>query len=486
MAMQPKLVIIEPDPKGLETLSAICEECGWKAGAYPALGEFLEAALDKTPDCLIWSVPESGDQEDWDAVATSLKSWHEENQKTQLVLLLPEGFFGGDRFSLKIGARHTLYKPFDRSDISGILSGAAAGIGKRSRKRALEKRLETPHGFGEIIGTSEKIREVIELARKVAESEFTSVMILGEPGTGKGALAKAIHETSERRSAPFIEVNCGAIPRNLLESEFFGYEKGAFTDAKEEKIGLFECANGGTIFLDEVGEIDYGLQAKLLKFLDSRTIRRVSGTKFLPVDVRIISATNADLKRAVDERLFRSDLYYRLNVLEITIPPLRERPEDIRPIAKAYTQRFSKRMNKKSTILTGDAVSALEEYFWPGNVRELINIIERAVLLNTSGQISTHDLPIEEEHLETIVNIEEEEGTIRVDLPPEGASLDGIERGVILAALARTGGNVTQAAGLLKVGRGTLRYKMKKYGIDAAETKKNHKNGVFEPVGVND
>ncbi len=484
--MQPKLVIIEPDPKGQEALGTICEECGWNARAYPALDEFLEAAPDKAPDCLIWSVPEGGEQEDWDKVATSLKKWHDDNQETQLVLLLPEGFFGGDRFSLKINARNTLYKPYEHSDIAGILAGAAGAIGKRSRQRALEKRLETSHGFGEIIGNSKKISEVIELAKKVAESDFTSVMILGEPGTGKGALAKAIHEASDRRTGPFIEVNCGAIPRNLLESEFFGYEKGAFTDAKEEKIGLFECADGGTIFLDEVGEIDYGLQAKLLKFLDSRTIRRVSGTKFLPVDVRIISATNADLRLAVEERLFRSDLFYRLNVVEITLPPLRERREDIRSIAEAYTQRFAKRMNKKNTVLTEEAIDALEEYFWPGNVRELINIIERAVLLNTSGQIITHDLPIEKEHQETIINIEEEEGTIKVDLPPQGAPLEEIERGVILAALSRTGGNVTQAAGLLEVGRGTLRYKMKKYGIDPAETKKNLKNGVFEPAGVSD
>jgi two-component system response regulator AtoC len=486
MAMQPKLVIIEPDPKGLETLSAVCDECGWKAQGYAALEEFLEEAPGREPDCLIWSVPECHGTEDWDAAASSLKSWHEEHQKTQLVLLLPEGFFGGDRFSLRIGARHTLYKPFARSDIFGILAAAASGIGKRSRREALEKRLDTPHGFGEIIGTSREILEVIELAKKVAESDFTSVMILGEPGTGKGALAKAIHEASERRTGPFIEVNCGAIPRNLLESEFFGYEKGAFTDAKEEKVGLFECADGGTIFLDEVGEIDYGLQAKLLKFLDSRTIRRISGTKFLPVDVRIISATNADLKRAVDERLFRSDLFYRLNVVEITLPPLRRRTEDIRLIAQAYTHRFAKRMNKKNVVLTEEAITALEQYPWPGNVRELINIVERAVLLSANGQITPHDLPIDKEHRETIVNVVEEEGAIRVDLPPEGASLDEIERGVIIAALARTGGNVTQAAGLLGVGRGTLRYKMKKYGIDPAETKKNHKNGAFEPVGVND
>ncbi|MCK4349904.1 MAG: sigma-54-dependent Fis family transcriptional regulator [Candidatus Krumholzibacteria bacterium] len=308
------------------------------------------------------------------------------------------------------------------------------------------------------------MQRVYRLTRQVAQSN-ASVLLLGETGTGKELAARAVHSWRSGEAGEFVAVNCAALTANLLESELFGHVKGAFTDASTDRVGKFEYAHGGTIFLDEVGEIDYSLQAKLLKFLDSRTIRRISGTKFLPVDVRIISATNADLKRAIDERLFRSDLYYRLNVLEITLPPLRERPEDIRPIAEAYTKRFARRMNKKNTSLTEDVVTALEEYFWPGNVRELINIIERAVLLNTSGRISPHDLPIDKEHQETIINIEEEQGTIRVNLPPEGASLDEIERGVILAALARTGGNVTQTAGLLKVGRGTLRYKMKKYGF---------------------
>jgi transcriptional regulator with PAS, ATPase and Fis domain len=349
----------------------------------------------------------------------------------------------------------------------------------------LEKRAAAREGFEEIVGESERMSAVIELARKVAASDTTSIMITGECGTGKGALAKAMHLASPRREGPFIEVNCAAIPRNLLESEFFGHEPGAFTDAKEEKIGLFECANGGTIFLDEVGEIDYALQAKLLKFLDSRTIWRVGGTRFLPVDVKVISATNRDLKEAVATKQFREDLFYRLNVVEISIPPLRERVADIRPIALASTQRFSARINKEVT-LSEDALEALERYSWPGNIRELINVIERAVLLNTTGAIEPADFPFSKEQREITLPLKEQEETIVIDLPPNGVPLDAVEKAIIVAALARAGGNVTRAAGLLKVGRGTLRYKMKKHGIAAEASKKKLRNGSFEPVLVND
>ena len=484
--MQPKIAIIDADEGARERTIALCEGSGWSPEGYASLSAFLQETRSREPDVLVYAAPDAWVEGVQERTVTGLETWRGENGKSQLLLLLPSGFQGGDRLALKLGARNILYRPVDDDDISSILRKAAEGIGKRTRRRELRRRLDTPAGFEEILGTSGKIREVIELARRVAGSDFTSVMILGEPGTGKGALAKAIHAASDRSKGPFIEVNCGAIPRNLLESEFFGYEKGAFTDAKEEKIGLFECADGGTIFLDEVGEIDYGLQAKLLKFLDSRTIRRISGTRFLPVDVRIISATNSNLKRAVETKRFRSDLYYRLNVLEIHLPPLRERREDVRPIAEAYTKRFAGRMNKAGTALSEEAVTALEEYSWPGNIRELINIIERAVLLNRSGTVTPADLPLVKEQRETTVAVEETEGTIRIDIPPEGVSLEEVEKGLILAALERTEGNVTRAAGLLGVGRGTLRYKMKKYGIDPAETKENLKNGSFEPVGAAD
>jgi len=482
--MQPRIAIIESDDGARRATVELCSDYGWQPEGYPSLAGFFVRERGNDPDVLLYSVPDAWRERVQEHAVTRLELWRRENEKSQLILLLPNGFEGGDRLALKLCARNILYRPIEDSQLSSILGKAADGIGRRRRRRELRRRLDKPTGFEEILGTSSGIRTVIQLAERVASSDFTSVMILGEPGTGKGAIARAIHAASDRASGPFIEVNCGAIPRNLLESEFFGYEKGAFTDAKEEKIGLFECADGGTIFLDEVGEIDYGLQAKLLKFLDSRTIRRISGTRFLPVDVRIISATNSDLKRAVEEKRFRSDLYYRLNVLELHLPPLRERREDIRPIAEAYSGRFSARLGKTGIALSEEAVAALERYSWPGNIRELINIIERAVLLNTSGTITPADLPIEKEERETTVNVEEAEGTIRVDIPPQGVSLEEVEKGLILATLARTEGNVTRAAGLLGVGRGTLRYKMKKYGIDPAETKENLKNGSFEPVGV--
>jgi transcriptional regulator with PAS, ATPase and Fis domain len=328
--------------------------------------------------------------------------------------------------------------------------------------------------------------EVIELAQKVSGSDTTSIMITGECGTGKGAFAKAMHLASPRRDGPFIEVNCAAIPRNLLESEFFGYEAGAFTDAKEEKMGLFECANGGTIFLDEVGEIDYSLQAKLLKFLDSRVIRRVSGTRFLPVDVRIISATNRNLRTAVEERRFREDLFYRLNVVEIHLPALRERSADVRPIALAYAQRFACRLNKGEIGMSEEALNALERYAWPGNIRELINVIERAILLNTTGMIGPSEFPFTEAKEEIRVPVKEEKERVVIELPPEGISYEAVERALITAALGRVQGNITRAARLLKVGRGTLRYKMKKFGIETGDAEKNLQNGSFEPTIVTD
>ena len=484
--MQPKIAIIESDESARSAIVTLCADSGWRPEEHVSFASFTDRERGTEPDVLVYSVPDAWKERVQDHSVARLETWCNENMKSQLILLLPPGFDGGDRLALKLGARNILYRPVDDSDISKILRKAAEGIGKRTRSRALRRRLDKPAGFEEILGTSSGIRRVIELAKRVSESDFTSVMILGEPGTGKGAIAKAIHAAGDRSSGPFIEVNCGAIPRNLLESEFFGYEKGAFTDAKEDKIGLFECADGGTIFLDEVSEIDYGLQAKLLKFLDSRTIRRISGTRFLPVDVRILSATNANLKQAVDMKRFRSDLYYRLNVLEIHLPPLRERTDDIRPIAEVYTGKFAARMSKTGITLSEEAIEALEEYSWPGNIRELINIVERAVLLNTSGTITPADLPIEKEQQETTVNVEEVAGTIRIDIPPEGVSLEEVEKGLILATLARTEGNVTRAAGLLGIGRGTLRYKMKKYGIDPSETKENLKNGSFEPAGVAD
>jgi two-component system response regulator AtoC len=484
--MSLELYLIDCDRQSRTDLSRDCEEAGWSVEAFNTVDDLLASSTNGDILLVIISIPPDWTGGQSEAEISRFRRWHEKNAQTQLILILSRDFSSGDRLALDLGARHLLYKPYRTEDLSRILARVAEGTGRRRRMSALKKRLRKPSGFEEIIGTSEKMRDVLVLAERIARSDTTSAMITGECGTGKGALARAIHEASDRCHGPFIEVNCAAIPRSLLESEFFGHEKGAFTDAKEEKMGLFECANGGTIFLDEVGEIDYSLQAKLLKFLDTRVIRRISGTRFLPVDVRVISATNRDLKRDVEEKRFRGDLYYRLNVVEVHIPPLRERVEDIRPIAESYLEKYSARLKKGGITLTERAFEALERYAWPGNVRELINIIERAVLLNTTGVIEPDDLPVDG-HMDTaVVNIQKEQGAIRIDLPPEGASLEEIERGAIIAALARAGGNITHAARTLEIGRGMLRYKMKKFGIDSAEIKKNFENGQYEPVCTTD
>ncbi len=482
--MSLRLDLITYDGENKNSLLTDCGEAGWKVTVFDSIEEYLDSTSVLPSPVLIFSIPDNWNETDGDDSLGLLKTWREENTGTQLVLLVPEKWSEGNRLVLDLAARHCLKKPYAGKDLTDILSRIARGLGKRRQKKAIDSRLGATEGFEEIIGVSEKIKSVIALAEKVGKSDFTSVMITGENGTGKGAIAKAVHQASSRASGPFIEVNCAAIPRALLESEFFGYEKGAFTDAKEKKIGLFECANNGTIFLDEVGEIDYGLQAKLLKFLDSRTIRRVSGTQFLPVDVRIISATNRDLRNDIEAKLFRVDLFYRLNVVEINLPPLRDRIEDIRPIAESYTRKFAARLKKKDITLSDEAIELLERYYWPGNIRELINLIERAVLLNTTGQIKPADLPIMRGQKETTLKIEEDQGILRIDLPQNGASLEEVEKGLILASLARTGGNITRAAGLLKVERGALRYKMKKHGIDGSSIKEKTKNGVFEPLLV--
>jgi two-component system response regulator AtoC len=478
--------VVETSAEDREILARLCEESGWRARAFTSISDFFAAQRKKEYQMLFLSLGEGGAVDAGGAATAALRSWHEDHPQTQLVLFLPAQFPTGDHLALTLGARHILYKPYRSEDVTQILATAAQSISKRTRRSALETRVKQHEGFEEIIGVSERMLEVMALARKVASSDTTSVMITGECGTGKGALARAMHLASPRRDGPFIEVNCAAIPRNLLESEFFGHEPGAFTDAKEEKMGLFECANGGTIFLDEVGEIDYSLQAKLLKFLDSRTIWRVGGTRFLPVDVKVISATNRDLRAAVDEKRFREDLFYRLNVIEIRIPPLRERIADIRPIAETYTQRFAARINKGGISLSDEAIKALERYSWPGNVRELINVIERAVLLNATGTVDAAEFPFSTEQRGIIVPIKKEGERIVIDLPPEGAPLEAVEKALIVATLARVQGNVTGAARLLGVGRGTLRYKMKKAGIEIDDSKKNLQSGSFEPMKITD
>ena len=283
----------------------------------------------------------------------------------------------------------------------------------------------------------------------------------GESGTGKELVAKWIHYSSSRADKPFVAINCAAVPATLLESELFGHEKGAFTDAKNAKKGLFELADGGTVFLDEIGDMEMGMQAKLLRFLEDRTFRRIGGGKVFTVDVRIISATNKDLQKAIEERTFRNDLFYRLQVIPIFLPPLRERREDIIPLATHFIDLYNKDFNKKVQGIAGMAERMMLDYNWPGNVRELKNVIERAIILGNDEMLLMEHLP-----LEIVAKASPQRGApmAAFRLPPEGVDIEEVEKELIRQALDITEWNQSKAAKKLNLGIDAFRYRMKKFG----------------------
>ncbi len=336
----------------------------------------------------------------------------------------------------------------------GRALGAAAIIKDITEEVAPAKR--------EVIAESPAMREVVNFVRKVAASEASTILLEGENGTGKDLIAKTLHYESPRQAEPFIAINCAAIPETLLESELFGYEKGAFTDARAQKRGLFELADGGTLFLDEIGEIPLTLQAKLLRVLEEQSFRRLGGLKDIHVDVRFIAATNKNLREAVRAGAFRQDLYFRLNVIQIVIPPLRERREDILPLAEFFIDHYNRKFKRHIQGVTPEAAQLLLHHDWPGNVRELRNAIERAMILEEGPYITPASLPISMGAREAAPA---GGPPAPMPLPDEGLSLVEHERQLLIRALEKTNGNQTQAARLLRITRDTLRYKMKKYNL---------------------
>ncbi len=314
----------------------------------------------------------------------------------------------------------------------------------------------------DVIAESPAMREVLGFVRKVAASEATTILLEGENGTGKDLIAKTLHYESPRQAEPFIAINCAAIPETLLESELFGYEKGAFTDARAQKRGLFELADKGTLFLDEIGEIPLTLQAKLLRVLEEQSFRRLGGLKDIQVDLRFIAATNKNLREAVKEGAFRQDLYFRLNVIQIVIPPLTERLEDIPHLVSFFIEHYNRKFKRHIEGVTPEARELLMSHDWPGNVRELRNAIERAMILEESSHITAASLPIAISDSEPRAALASEP---MVEIPENGLSLVDNERQLLARALEKTAGNQTQAARLLRITRDTLRYKMKKYNL---------------------
>ena len=386
---------------------------------------------------------------------TLLRQIKESSPDTLVILMTAFSTVENAVAAMKHGAYHYLNKPFNLDDVSAVVEKALETSRLRREVRMLRGSQSRDYGFDAIIGSSSAMVEAKSLLERIAASPATTVLLTGETGTGKDLAAKAIHFNSERASKPFVNITCSALPEQLLESELFGHERGAFTDARQQKRGLLETADGGTVFLDEIGEMTPGLQAKLLRFLEDRTFKRVGGLNDIRVDVRVIAATNRSLDDEVRAGRFREDLFYRLQVMPVRLPPLRERVGDIRLLVAHYIDRYNREFRKRVRGLQPGAQAMLDQYRWPGNVRELRNAIERAMLLADNGLLGAEDF--------ATLSKAATPATFR--LPPEGVDLETVERQLVIQALQRAGGNQTQAGHLLGINRDQVRYRIEKFGL---------------------
>jgi len=369
--------------------------------------------------------------------------------------------------AMKRGAYDYVNKPFVYDEIKQLLEKAFYVRGLDSEVERLKDYVHKQYDTDNFIAESQHMKDIIELVDKIARSAAPTVLLTGESGVGKDLMARLLHQRSPRRNNPFITINCASLPETLLESELFGHEKGAFTDAKSMKRGQFELAANGTIYLDEIGEISLGTQVNLLQVIENRVFRRVGGIKDHKIDSLIIAATNIDLASAVESGRFRRDLFYRLNLIPIEIPPLRERRLDIVPIALFFMRRFNEDFHRQFTEISDDAKLALTRYDWPGNIRELRNVIERIVILEDGETIHVENLPVEliegggfsEDHKVSVIE------QLGLEIPEDGLSMQAVEHELVIKALEKAGNNQTKAAVLLDISRDSLRYKMKKFKL---------------------
>jgi DNA-binding NtrC family response regulator len=376
------------------------------------------------------------------------------NEQTEVVIVTAVKSLKTAIEAIKLGASDYITKPFDTHDILSLIKRVVEKQELLKEVLYLRSEIARDHRFENLVGRNQRMQEIYDLVARIADNNAT-VLLSGESGTGKEVLARAIHQQSNRNQRPFVAVNCAAIPAELLESELFGHEKGAFTGAIATKVGKFELATGGSLFLDEVGSMRLDLQAKILRALQEREVERVGGTRTIKIDVRVIAATNRDLKKAVEEEAFREDLYYRLNVVPITLPDLKDRQEDIPLLANHFVQKFAQESNPAIREISKEAMAVLMSHTWPGNVRELENVIERAVTLGHGPAVLPADLP---PHLAGGAN------PLERALARE-ATLEDLERDYIAMILQRTKGHQIRAATILGIDRRTLYRKIRRYGL---------------------
>ncbi len=368
--------------------------------------------------------------------------------------------------AMKTGAYDYVSKPFNMDELAITVKRALEASSLRSEVETHTRELKEKFGLHNMIGRSKSMVEIHALVRKISQSQATTVLVRGESGSGKDVVARAIHFESSRADKPFMNITCTALQDTLLESELFGHEKGAFTDAKGQKKGLFELGNAGTVFLDEIGDMSPTLQAKLLRVLEEKAFRRVGGSQDIKVDVRIIAATNRPLEKLIEEKRFREDLYYRLNIITVDVPSLRDRREDIPLLVDHFLKRFSAEFRKPVNDLSVEALRKLESYEWPGNVRELKNVIERAVLLGSGPVIGADELTLGRSAAAPV-----DKDRKLFSIPARGLKFEDLEKDIVMQALERTAWNQTRAGELLGMTRDQIHYRMEKFGLLKGEAK---------------
>ena len=475
-----KVLIVDDEKLVRWSLRQKCEEWGYHVLEADNGSAALRVAHNESPDLVLLDVrlPDSSGID-------LLEQMKKSGDARAVIMITADPQLEDVKTALKLGAYDFVGKPLDFDELAVAVKNALETTRLRSEVESLRGEMRRRTGYHDVVGVSQKMSELLGFVYKVAASEATTILVQGESGTGKDLIAKAIHYQSRRQEKPFVAINCSAIPETLMEAELFGHERGAFTDAKAMKKGLFEMADGGTLFLDEIGELSPLLQAKLLRVLEDQVIRRVGGVRDMQVDVRVIAASNRDLERAVRESQFRQDLYYRLAIISIFLPPLRERKEDILPLVEFFISRYNRKFRKNVAGITDETRKLMLKYDWPGNVRELKNAVERAMILEEANQLKPDYLPfaVAKQH-SALTAFESSSGhngssigkelpngrsLPKLDIPEGGTSLEEVERELVEIAMAQASGNQTHAARLLDISRDALRYKLKKFGIGASE-----------------
>ena len=474
-----KILVVDDERLVRWSLQQKCEEWGYDVveadGGYAG----LKLAQHETPDLVLLDVR----MPDLNGLQV-LEQLKKNPGAPAVIMITADPQLDDVKSALKLGAYDFVGKPLDFDELHVTIQNALEANRLRSEVQSLRGEMRRRAGYHEAVAVSPKMTELMSFVRKVAASEATTILIQGESGTGKDLIAQTIHYESSRQNGPFVAINCSAIPETLMEAELFGHEKGAFTDAKQMKKGLFETANGGTLFLDEIGELSPLLQAKLLRVLEDQVIRRVGGVRDLQVDVRVVAASNRDLEKAVREGHFRQDLYYRLAIIAVFIPPLRERTEDILPLVDFFVGWYNRKFKKSVKGISADTRRLLLAHSWPGNVRELKNSIERAMILEDESVLRPLYMPfaVGDAARSGLTAFEHSSASgdgagkqlpggrmlPRLYIPEEGTSLEEVERAMVELAMRQANGNQTHAARLLDISRDALRYKLKKFDLAPA------------------